>query len=46
VQEWVDRSDPGHVRYRNESARRTLDIVITRSDSVAGFDPAIWHIDQ
>jgi hypothetical protein len=46
VQEWLERSDSAHVRYRNESARRTLDIVITRSDSVADFDPAIWHIDR
>lgn len=44
VQEWVDRSDSAHVRYRNESARRTLDIVITRKESVAGFAPSIWQI--
>jgi len=46
VQEWVERSDSTHVHYRNESGRRSLDIVITRSESVAGFDSTIWRIPQ
>jgi len=46
VQEWVERTDSTHVHYRNESGRRNLDIVITRSEPVAGFDPTIWHLPE
>jgi hypothetical protein len=46
VQEWVERTDSTHVHYRNETGRRSLDIVITRSEPVAGFDPAIWHLPE
>ena len=43
LQEWVERTGPQKVEYRNEAARRTLSLVIQRSSAVASFDPAIWH---
>lgn len=42
VVEWVDRFADGRVRYRNQSSRRQLDLVITRSYDTSAFDPAIW----
>ena len=42
LQEWVERSADQKVHYRNEAARRSLSLVIQRSDVVAPFDPAIW----
>ncbi len=42
IQEWVERSPDQKVHYRNEAARRTLSLVIQRSDAVASFDPSIW----
>ncbi len=46
VVEWVDRSDRTHVRYRNESARRSLQLVVTRTDEVPEFDASIWRFDR
>lgn len=46
VAEWIDRSDPSHVRYRDEGARRSLQLTITRSDEVQEFDASIWRIDR
>lgn len=43
LQEWVERSADQKVQYRNESAHRTLSLVIQRTDAVAPFDPSIWH---
>ena len=43
LQEWVERADQS-VQYRNEAARRTLSLVIQRSDAVPPFDPAIWRL--
>ena len=43
LQEWVERSSDQKVQYRNEAARRTLSLVIQRSDAAAPFDPSIWH---
>jgi hypothetical protein len=42
LQEWVERSVDQKVQYRNEAARRSLSLVIQRSDAVAQFDPSIW----
>ena len=42
LQEWVERSAEQKVVYRNEAARRSLSLVIQRSDAVAPFDPSIW----
>jgi hypothetical protein len=44
LQEWVERGSDGVVQYRHEGARRTLSLVIQRSDAVASFDPAIWTL--
>ncbi len=44
LQEWVERSADQTVRYRNEAARRTLSLVIQRSDAVPPFDPSIWRL--
>jgi hypothetical protein len=46
VVEWVDRADPTHVRYRNQSARRSLQLTLTRSSEVPGFDASIWRFDR
>ena len=45
LQEWVERTADQKVRYRNESARRSLSLVIQRSNEVsAPFDASIWHL--
>jgi hypothetical protein len=44
LQEWVQRGSDGVVQYRHEGARRTLSLVIQRSDAVPPFDPAIWAL--
>jgi hypothetical protein len=45
VAEWVERS-PTRMQYRDEGARRSLQLVITRTDHPPGFDAAIWHFDR
>jgi hypothetical protein len=42
IQEWVQRGADGAVHYRSESARRSLSLVIQRTDAVDAFDPSIW----
>ena len=42
LQEWVERATGQKVQYRNEAARRSLSLVIQRSDVVSPFDPSIW----
>lgn len=44
LQEWVDRRAGGVVQYRDERARRTLSLVIQRTDVVAPFDSSIWSL--
>ena len=44
VLEWVDRTDPKHVSYRNTTARRSLVLTITRMDEVSSFDASIWRL--
>jgi hypothetical protein len=46
VAEWVDRSDLTRIKYRNESARRTVQLTITRTENVGEFDAAIWRFDR
>lgn len=46
VAEWVERSDPSHVKYRNEGARRTVQLTITRTDDGGDFDATIWRFDR
>ncbi len=43
IQQWVTRDPAGHVHYENERARRTLDLTVTRIDTVSAFDAAIWR---
>jgi hypothetical protein len=46
VAEWVDRSDPARVRYRDEGGRRSLQLTITRTNEVPEFDASIWRFDR
>ena len=39
--EWVDRSADRRVQYRSEESRRSLSLVIQRSDAVQAFNPSI-----
>jgi hypothetical protein len=43
LQEWVERGADQRVQYRHESSRRSLSLVIQRSDAVSAFDSSIWH---
>jgi hypothetical protein len=45
VAEWIERSDASHIRYRNEGARRSLTLTLTRTAEVPSFDASIWHFD-
>jgi hypothetical protein len=42
LQEWVERTGAQRVQYHNETARRSLSLVIQGSDAVAPFDPSSW----
>jgi hypothetical protein len=42
----IERRDATHVRYRDEGARRTLQLTITRTDDVPEFDASIWRFDR
>lgn len=46
VLEWVDRTDPKHVSYRNTAARRSLQLTITRTEEVSRFDASTWRLDR
>lgn len=46
VVEWMDRSDPVHVRYRSETGRRSLSLTVSRTEEVPGFDASIWSFDR
>jgi hypothetical protein len=46
VVEWIDRSSANDVEYRQQSARRSLKLHITRVEDVTAFDASIWHIDR
>ncbi|MEP6495137.1 MAG: hypothetical protein ABJF01_20795 [bacterium] len=46
VVEWVERTDGSHIRYRDESGRRSLQLTVTRTDEVPEFDASIWHFDR
>jgi hypothetical protein len=44
VTEWVERSTANRVRYRHESARRDLTLVIQRvTEEASAFDASIWR---
>jgi hypothetical protein len=46
VTEWVDRADPIHIRYRSEAGRRSLQLTVTRTEEVSGFDAGIWQFGR
>jgi hypothetical protein len=46
VQEWMERTDSAHVRYRSETGRRSLELTITRTDVVPDFDASIWRFSR
>ncbi|HEY4219670.1 MAG TPA: hypothetical protein VGM67_21205 [Gemmatimonadaceae bacterium] len=46
VLEWMERTDSAHVRYHSETARRSLDLTITRTDVVPDFDASIWRFSR
>lgn len=46
VVEWIDRSGGRNIEYRQEAARRTLRLQITRVDIVTGFDASIWTVNR
>ena len=46
VAEWVERLDSARVRYRNERARRSLQLTITRKLFGMDFDVSIWRFDR
>ena len=46
VIEWVEHLPGGRLDYRQESARRSLKLQITRVDTVGSFDPSIWSIHR
>jgi hypothetical protein len=46
IAEWIERSAGNYLEYRQETARRTLKMHITRVDAVGDFDASIWHISR
>lgn len=46
VAAWVERTDGSHIRYRDEGARRSLQLTVTRTDEVPEFDASIWRFDR
>jgi hypothetical protein len=44
LQEWVERRTDQTMQYRHEADRRTLLLVIQRSDASPPFDPSIWRL--
>ena len=45
VAEWVERAGP-QMHYRNEGSRRSLHIVVTRTEHPPEFDASIWRFDR
>jgi hypothetical protein len=45
VAEWIERPDATHIRYRDERARRSLQLTLTRTEEVPGFDASTWRLD-
>jgi hypothetical protein len=44
IVQWVSRADERHVRYYDATARRTLDLTITRTDRNTDLDASIWSL--
>ena len=46
VVEWIEHLPDHRIEYRQETARRTLKLQITRIDTVGSFDASIWSIGR
>jgi hypothetical protein len=46
VVEWIEHLPGGRLDYRQEAARRSLKLQITRVDTVGSFDTSIWSISR
>lgn len=46
VMEWIEHQPERRIEYRQETARRTLKLQVTRVDSVGSFDASIWSISR
>ena len=44
VMEWIEHLPERRIEYRQETARRSLKLQVTRVDSVGSFDASIWSI--
>ncbi|MBK5188396.1 MAG: hypothetical protein JJD97_09115 [Gemmatimonadaceae bacterium] len=43
IPQWVERPATGPIRYEQPRLRRTLKLMISRDDTVPGFDVSIWR---
>jgi hypothetical protein len=43
IPQWVARPDVGPIRYEQPRLRRSLQLTISRDDTVPGFDASIWR---
>ena len=43
IPQWVERPDVGPIRYEQPRLRRSLQLTISRDDTVPGFDASIWR---
>jgi hypothetical protein len=46
IAEWIERGADQRIEYRQETARRTLKLHVTRVDTVRGFDASIWSLNR
>jgi hypothetical protein len=46
VMEWIEHLPERRIEYRQEAARRSLKLQITRVESVEGFDASIWSLGR
>jgi hypothetical protein len=46
VVEWVEHLPEQRIEYRQESARRSLKLQITRMETIEGFDASIWSLGR
>ncbi|HET9426590.1 MAG TPA: hypothetical protein VFO55_14585 [Gemmatimonadaceae bacterium] len=46
IVEWIERGAGDRIEYRQEAARRTLKLHVTRVDTLRGFDAAIWSLNR
>jgi hypothetical protein len=46
VMEWIEHLPERRIEYRQETARRSLKLQVTRVDSVGSFDASIWSITR